>query len=233
VVIVPTGVLHRLPWGVLGSCRGRPVTVSPSATHWLLASEKVPAAPNGSSLLVAGPGCDSAAQEVAELPPLVRRATCLVGGEATVARVTEGLGGATMAHIVAHGTFRRDNPLFSSIRLADGPLTVYDLERLGQVPSLMVLSACDGGISAVTAGDELSGLASALLALDARTVVASVTSVPDDLTRRLMVELHRRLGCGAEPAAALAAARDDVEADVGGSDPRVHALAGFSCFGGG
>ncbi|MBW3581350.1 MAG: CHAT domain-containing protein, partial [Actinobacteria bacterium] len=67
----------------------------------------------------------------------------------------------------------------------------------------------------------------------ARTVVASVTSVPDDLTRRLMVELHRRLISGAQPAAALAAARAALEAEVGSSDPRVLAMTGFTCFGGG
>lgn len=232
-VIVPTGVLHRLPWAVLPSGRARSVTVSPSATQWLLASKAVRAARRDDSVLVAGPACDSGVREVAELAPLLPGAARLVGDEATVARVTAALGGARMAHIVAHGTFRRDNPLFSSLRLADGPLTVYDLELLRQVPALIVLSACDGGVSAVTAGDELSGLASALLAFGARTVIASVTSVPDDLTRRLMVELHRRLISGAQPAAALAAARAALEAEVGSSDPRVLAMTGFTCFGGG
>lgn len=49
------------------------------------------------------------------------------------------------------------NPLFSSLRFADGPFTVYDLERLGQVPHLVVLAACDSGRSAVRPGDELLG----------------------------------------------------------------------------
>lgn len=233
IVIVPTGVLHRLPWAVLPSCRRRSVTVAPSATQWLLAAKKVEPAPRGHSLLVAGPGCGSAIDEVAELAPLVARAACLVGEEATVARVGSGFSGARMAHIVAHGTFRSDNPLFSSLQLADGPLTVCDLELLQHVPPLMVLSACDGGASAVAAGDELLGLTSALLSFDARNVVASVTSVPDDLTRRLMVEFHRRLASGAETAAALTAARRELEADVGAGDPRVHAVTGFTCYGAG
>lgn len=231
VVIVPTGVLHRVPWAVLPSWRTRPVSVAPSATQWVRAANTVPPDPAGSALLVAGPGCGSARQEVRELLDLVPHASTLVGDEATVARVTGGLGGAGMAHLVAHGSFRADNPLFSSLQLVDGPLTVYDLERLRQVPRLMVLSACDGGMSAVAAGDELLGLASALLAFGARNVVASVTSVPDDLTRLLMVELHRRLTTGVAPAPALAGARCAVEADVGTSDPRIYAVTGFTCFG--
>ena len=40
------------------------------------------------------------------------------------------LDGAWLAHIAAHGIFRADSPLFSSLRMHDGPLTVYDFEQL-------------------------------------------------------------------------------------------------------
>lgn len=232
-VIVPTGVLHRLPWAMLPSCRTRSVAVAPSATQWLLASRRSGSVSGGGSLLVAGPGCDSGVQEVADLVPHVRRPEALCSDDATVAQVTRGLARAEMAHVVAHGTFRRDNPLFSSLQLADGPLTIYDLELLHKVPPLMVLSACDGGVSAVSAGDELMGLASALLALGARTVIASVNPIPDDLTRALMVKLHRHLEFGLAPATALEVARSEVESEVGSSDPRIYAMTGFTCFGAG
>ena len=42
-----------------------------------------------------------------------------------------------VAHLAAHGRFRADNPLFSSIDLADGPLTVYDLESLEEAPDAL------------------------------------------------------------------------------------------------
>ena len=34
LVLVPTGALQSIPWSVLPSCLGRPVTVSPSAALW-------------------------------------------------------------------------------------------------------------------------------------------------------------------------------------------------------
>ena len=34
LVVVPTGALQSLPWSILPSCAGRPVTVTPSATLW-------------------------------------------------------------------------------------------------------------------------------------------------------------------------------------------------------
>ena len=50
------------------------------------------------------------------------------------ARVLAALDGAWLAHIAAHGRFRADSPLFSSLRMHDGPLTVYDFEQLHRAP---------------------------------------------------------------------------------------------------
>ena len=85
--------------------------------------------------MVAGPGLAHAAEEVAEVaahPPRRRHAGRPDG--ASVERVKAAIDGADLAHVAAHGTFRSDNPLFSSLHLADGPLTVYDLEALRRAP---------------------------------------------------------------------------------------------------
>ena len=55
--------------------------------------------------------------------------TVLAGSSATTERVLGALDGAWLAHIAAHGNFRADSPLFSSLRMHDGPLTVYDFEQ--------------------------------------------------------------------------------------------------------
>ncbi len=49
----------------------------------------------------------------------------LAGGSATTARVLAAIDGAGLAHIAAHGTFRADSPMFSSLRLDDGPLALH------------------------------------------------------------------------------------------------------------
>ena len=152
----------------------------------------------------------------------------LVGEGATVERVARGLDGADLTHVAAHGTFRSDNPLFSAIQLADGTLTVYDLEMLERAPRLLVLSACESGISDVRTGDELMGFAAALFALGTRTLVASVVPVPDETTRSLMVAFHDRLSKGDAPARALAGAQTSASADLGLSPA---ATAGFVCLG--
>lgn len=229
LVVVPTGALHAMPWPALPGCAARPVSVAPSAALWHRAL-RGPADPSGHRVFAAGPGLPHATAEVTALSRH-RPGLRFTGRRARVEDVTAALDGAGLGHIAAHGTFRADNPLFSALHLADGPLTVYDLERLGTPPRDLVLSACDSGLPAVHPGDELLGLAAALLGLGTRSLVATVVPVQDRTSRPLMLRLHRHLDAGLGPAAALCRAQRDV---ARGDDvtARVTAL-GFVCFGAG
>ena len=192
LVIVPTGELHGLPWATLGACAGRPISVAPSAALWLRARRR-PAPRRPRTLLVAGPGLAHAEDEVRALAALYGDAVALTGDDARVDAVAAALAKCDRAHLACHGSFRDDNPLFSALLLADGPLTVHDLESLGAGPREIVLSACDSGRSVVRPGDELMGLTSALLAIGAGVIVASTVAVPDAPAQALMVGLHERL----------------------------------------
>ena len=154
----------------------------------------------------------------------------MTGGDATAAAVLSAMATADTVHIAAHGRLRTDNPMLSALEMADGPLTIYDLEQLDATARLVLLPACRSGQPSVHAGDEVMGLAQALLALGSQTVVATVVPVPDEATHPLMVDLHARLAAGARPAEALAAA----QRAVGTTDPAARAAAaGFVCFGDG
>ncbi|GAA3462279.1 CHAT domain-containing tetratricopeptide repeat protein [Saccharothrix longispora] len=227
LVLAPTGQLGGLPWSALPGCRGRSVTVVPSATVWLRAALSS-VVPHDRAVLAAGPRLPAAPTEIAAIAPLAGGASVLVGADATVDAVAAAMDGAPLAHVAAHGSFRADNPLFSALELADGPLTVHDLERLRRPPALVVLSACDSGLSAVRPGDELMGFTAALLGLGTRTLVAPVVPVPAEVTTPLMVDLHRRLGKGDPPAVALARAQE-AHRDTG--HEAYAASAGFLCFG--
>jgi tetratricopeptide (TPR) repeat protein len=227
LVVVPTGGLHAVPWGLLPSLAGRPVTVAPSAAAWLSAVRSPPN--HGGNVFAAGPGLPGARAEVATLAVADSVATAYADSNATVRATLAALDGAHLAHIAAHGVLRTDNPLLSALELADGPLTVYDLERLARAPSTVVLPACQSGVNAISAGDEMLGLVSALLALGTRTVIAAVVPVSDTETMPLMLALHERLRGGHSPAAALAGAR--LTADPG-DDGAVAVASSFVCFGG-
>ena len=220
VIIVPPGHLQAVPWALLPRLRSRVLSVSPSAASWLRARQAGRAA--GPVVLVRGPGLVSGGAEVPLVaadyaadarggrhpPPVV-----LGGGTATAERVLAALDGAGLAHVAAHGTFRADSPLFSALQLDDGPLTVYDLERLRQGPRRLVLSSCDSGVTTPAGADEVLGLASSLLPLGTTGIVASVVPVDDAAVVPLMTALHRELRAGATLPEALRNVRPGPEAD--------------------
>ncbi len=245
LVLVPPGSLRSLPWPMLPGCSGRPVTIAPSAASWLAArtraapgqpqsaqpeaSRREPAPRTGRRVvLVAGPGLEAAADEIEALSAVYPGAQVLTGREATVSAALRALDGADVAHVAAHGSFRTDNPLFSSLLLADGPLTVYDLERLGSAPRTIMLAACDSALSTAGPGYEMTGLAAALLAVGASAVIAPLLPLPVEVSARLAHGWHRRVGEGATPAAALA----EVTAPAAADGPLARlAAAALVCLG--
>ena len=84
-------------------------------------------------------------------------ATVLTGPAASPTATLAGLDGVAVAHVAAHGHHEAENPLFSSLDLAGGPLMGYDLQRLSRPPPLVVLPSCDLGLADVRPGDETSG----------------------------------------------------------------------------
>ncbi|MEW2294531.1 CHAT domain-containing protein [Streptomyces sp. NPDC006743] len=226
VVVVPPGSLHRVPWALLPSLRERVLSVSPSAGSWLRARETAPP-PVGRPVLVRGPGLATGGAEVPELAGRYGTATVLEGGAAHVSRVLRELDGAALAHIAAHGTFRADSPLFSSLTMADGPLIVHDFERLDRSPYRIILSCCDTARFASVGADELLGLVTALLPLGTAGVVACSAPVNDEAVVPLMLALHKGIGAGLSLAEALRDARAAVSGDA------THQATGwaFSAFG--
>ena len=148
-------------------------------------------------------------------------ASVLTGAAATPAATLAGLAVAAVAHLAAHGQHQAENALFSTLELAGGPLLGYDLQRVARVPSMVVLSSCDLGLTDVRPGDETFGMVTALLNAGAGTVVASVARVADDTAMAAMVGYHHAITAGTPPAAALAAALQR------------ETTAGFVCFGAG
>ena len=230
LVLVPTGALQSIPWSILPACRGRSVTVSPSAALWHEAATRDRPERGAEIVVVAGPGLPGALTEAATVARMYADSILLVGKDATAGCVTSRMPGASLLHLAAHGHVRSDNPLFSSVELADGPLTVYEIDRLARAPHHVVLSACDTGRSQTVAGEEILGFGAAMLGSGTATLVAPVVAVPDLATVELMVAYHRGLVANRSPAQALAdaqAAVDPVDS-VGRA-----AAAAFICLGAG
>ncbi|GIJ54952.1 CHAT domain-containing protein [Virgisporangium aurantiacum] len=218
VVLVVPAALHAVPWHLLPCLARRPVAVAPSATWWHAAETTAPAAPTGSPVrppvVVSGPRLLEAAPEAVAVAAHYPGASLLTGPAATAAAVTTALDGAPVAHLACHARVRPDNPLWSSLELADGPLYVFDLERVPRLPAIVVLSGCHTGVG-IHAGDGLLGLSATLLTHGTRSLVAAVCALPDTATTRdVMTALHARIAAGVSPAAALADLAPDADAHL-------------------
>ena len=224
LVVVPNRLLSSLPWGMLPSRRGLPTTVARTVTRWAGGVGAPPssgpsdAPPTDAQptdryavrpgplrvTAIAGPDLEHADTEVAQV-------AAIWGGEAVpTTRSNEhvldaALHGSDLVHLAAHGRHQRQSPLFSSVRLGDGPVFAHELA--GPLTTThVVLSACEVGRATPRAGDEALGLTAALLGLGVHSVVAATTRIPDDVAAAAMTAYHRLLHSGLDAAAALAAA---------------------------
>ena len=94
--------------------------------------------------------------------------------------------GHRFLHLSTHGSFRRDNPLFSAIQLSDGWMNTMDLQGIALDADLVALSACSSGATVSVGGDEQLGLIRAFLSAGARNLLVSLWNISDNSTTEFM-----------------------------------------------
>jgi CHAT domain-containing protein len=220
LVIVPNRALHYIPFHALRDQKGfiiegREVSYAPSAVvlEHCLAREEVSL--NRALLVgVADEATPRVRDEIRSLEPLFPKAVTLLDEAATTESLLARAPQADVIHLACHGQFRPDNPLFSSLRLADGWLTVREAAKINLKCGLVTLSACETGVSHVAPGEELLGLVRAFLAAGAPSLLLSLWTVDDEATANLMASFYKRLRAGEGAAAALRQAQlEQLEAE--------------------
>jgi len=216
VVIAPTGVLNYVPFNALFDGKiylteERELSLIPSAAVWSALSRKRPT-PKGNILLI-GRSDESiplAEDEVRKLKQIFGGSAVLYTGKrATFNSFRENASNANIIHLACHGTFRTDNPMFSSLHLADGWITVRDLSSQRLNARLVTLSACETGLNEIYAGEELLGLTRGFIAAGAQNLIVSLWTVNDKATASLMIALYKNLQLERSPAASLRAAQKE------------------------
>ncbi|HKQ51012.1 MAG TPA: CHAT domain-containing protein [Pyrinomonadaceae bacterium] len=213
LIIAPHRALYYIPFHALHDGTGylierREVAYAPSAVV-LLHCLAQPQRPLQRALLmgVADEQTPRVSEEIDALAPLFPESIALLNERATLAALQEYAHGADILHLACHGQFRPDNPLFSSLRLGDGWLTVRDTYNLDLKCGLAALSACETGVNEVAPGDELIGLARGFFSAGAPSLLLSLWTVDDETTAELMASFYKLLLAGNAPAAALRAAQ--------------------------
>jgi hypothetical protein len=224
LVVSCSADLLFLPWGLLPSRSRAPTTVTPSAAAWLRGhGRERPERP--SVAVVAGPDLRLAQEEVHQVAACWPGSTVLSGPAATSRATCEALVSHDLVHVSAHGRHRADSPLFSSVRLTDGPLYAHEVSPETGLAGCVVLSACDAGLATTRPGEEILGLAQVLLQLGARNVVAAVARVNDEVSAGFMTRLQGMLSEGFDVSTALAVATHET---LDGASPAAFVSYGAS-----
>jgi tetratricopeptide (TPR) repeat protein len=201
IIFIPHGVMHYLPFHALFDGErylidDYEISYAPSATIYASCLTGDRSSEN-SALIIGVPDlrAPEILNEVRNIASVLSNATVLIGPEATSMRVRELAGTAGIVHIASHGSFRNDNPMFSSIQLGDSPLSLFDIYNM-KTADLVTLSGCGTGMTKIVGGEELVGLVRGFLYSGARSLVVSLWDVYDLTTAAFMKTFYSNLASG-------------------------------------
>jgi CHAT domain-containing protein len=213
LVIVPHSFLHYLPFHALTDGQRYliddfTISYAPSASIFAICQQKPVEQSNVESLVLAvgdgrAPYIEEEGRFVAEA---LGGARLFLGEEATEERLKMYGPKSRFIHIATHGYFRQDNPMFSSIKLGNSLLSLFDFYQLQLSAELVTLSGCGTGMNVVIGGDELIGLVRGLLYAGAQTLMVSLWEVHDQSTAEFMRDFYSMYSETANKANALRAA---------------------------
>jgi CHAT domain-containing protein len=227
--IVPHGPYHYLPFQALLGPEGEPLlrrggpelVYGPSVTILARPPETQSALPARPCLALGYNGAADDELLLAEAEAV--RVAQLTGGDAWVASdpkrtaLAEQAPGHRLLHFSCHGRFDPAAPLESWLQIGPGEtLRAADiLQGLALNSDLVVLSACESGLSRVRRGDELIGLLRALRYAGARRVISTLWRVNEVATLLVMEKFYTLIGAGVDMAGALTEAQLHLRALTG------------------
>lgn len=223
LVLSPPGVLQELPWSLMAPELGTAIVITYSASRWLQASSPIV---EPAIHVVTGPDLTHSTDD--HRAALASFRTTVAEADGGREAMADAIGQADLLHVAAHGRFRADNPMFSSVRLHDGDFALHELADFARVPAVVALAACDAGRSHhLEQGAEQLGTAPAWLSAGVETVVAPICAVPDETTAAFFSRFYGALP-GRTPAEAIGQACAEL-ADAG--PQLLCTAAAFLCFG--
>jgi len=209
LIIVPHGALHHVPFQALYDGLDYlidrfTISYAPSVSVYSWCNTR-PANAQGGSLVLAIPdaGIPLVQEEASAVAQTLPDASLAMGPNATTAVLRDLGSRSRFIHIATHGYFRQDRPMFSSIRLGDSYLSLFDLYQLRLPVELVTLSGCSTGLNVVSSGDEIVGLVRGLICAGAQSTLLTLWDVQDRSTSEFMKSFYGFLVSGRNKAEAL------------------------------
>jgi CHAT domain-containing protein/tetratricopeptide (TPR) repeat protein len=249
LVIVPDGILHRLPFVALPGADGAPLlshfemVVSPSVEDALGSASSIARRSRGDMLLigtpasmpsmpgdsVAWPPLPGARREIRVVRDLIRHSAVLDGRRAVRSTLSERLAtGGRVLHVATHAATNPESASGTGFVITpsadDVEPGLFDLPALSAQPlpfDLVVLSACSSADGVLFSGQALHGLVSTALDTGARGVVATRWRLDDSAIVPYVEQFYNELLRGNDVVTALHRVRRSALAD--GASPALWA----------
>jgi CHAT domain-containing protein len=140
-------------------------------------------------------GLPFAGKEVSEIATLIPNTTKLLDSAFNREATVPNLNDYNIVHLATHGVFVRGQPEESFILFGDGDrATLRDIETWNLTADLVILSACQTGIGGQLGnGEEILGLGYQMQQAGAKATIASLWTVSDEGTQRLMSAFYQTL----------------------------------------
>ena len=206
LIVVPHGALHKVPFAALNNGKQFLVdkyalSVAPSSTVLDYVVKKR----NrnlGRFLAFSNPKTDYvplgfAEIEVSSISDLFLINEIYSRGKATEGKAKGRANSPDIIHFACHGEFNDKQPMQSGLLLSkdadnDGYLQVHEIFGLDlRNANLVVLSACETGLSKIYGGDDLVGLSRGFIYAGTPSLLATLWGVDDQSTAILMKEFYK------------------------------------------
>lgn len=223
IVIVPDHELFAVPFAVLWDTNRKQYLTEEFTIRFAPSATLRPESPSvlQPALIVAdpptllGPRLPASREEAAHIAALYGGATTLTGEAATRTAFTDAARGSALIHFAGHANSDASASYAALLFAADGDkpgvLGSNDVARLRLDRNpLVILAGCGTfrGDTSHVAG--MTSLAGAFLTAGARSVIATLWEIDDDVSAPLFLSLHEYLRAGASPATALRKAQVDL-----------------------
>jgi len=205
LIIVPHGILHKVPFSCL-SDGGKPlveqyeISTAPSlsAVEYVVKKRKKN---NRKLIAFANPATEKtnlafAEKDVTDIGQLFPAREAFFKQDATEGRAKQKAPEPDVIHFACHGEFNDRQPLQSGLLLAgdrdnDGVLQVHEMFGLDlKQASLVTLSACETALCRVRGGDDWAAMSRGLIYAGTPSILATLWSVEDKSTSMLMKSFY-------------------------------------------
>ncbi len=221
LVLAPGGLLHYLPFEVLGEEKNSYI-IDKLRVSYLSSGDVIRMAKydandtkfEGKDLLaMSAPeevNLPRTNEEVIEIAKLYPDCRIFTGKDSTREHFLEEAPNSLIIHLATHSSLdsKDINKSFIQFSGKDDRLTLGDIYGLSlREGSMAVLSSCESAMGEENPGREFASLASAFGTAGASTVIASLWQVDDKATADLFTEFYRNLNSGKNRSEALKAAK--------------------------